>query len=128
MILGIGTDIVRVARMERILKRFGARFARRILTPNELRDFERAARPAHFLAKRFAAKEAAAKAFGTGFRDGLLPRHIGVVHDEFGRPCLEFIGPASLARDRLGPAADHVSIADECEYAVAFVTLSRMDH
>ena len=125
MILGIGTDIVQVARMERNLHRFGGRFPRRILTPNELRDFDRVRQRAHFLAKRFAAKEAAAKAFGTGFRDGLLPRHIGVGHDALGRPCLEFLGPAVQLRARLGAAVDHLSIADERDYAVAFVVLCR---
>jgi holo-[acyl-carrier protein] synthase len=126
VILGIGTDIVQVARMERNLDRFGGRFPRRILTPNELRDFARVPRQAHFLAKRFAAKEAAAKAFGTGFRDGLQPRHIGICHDALGRPCLEFLGPAAQLKDRMGAAVDHVSIADERDYAVAFVVLSRL--
>lgn len=125
MIVGIGTDIVRIARMERNLERFGLRFAQRILTPDELGEFARTVRPAHFLAKRFAAKEAAVKAFGTGFRDGVRPCHIGVGHDQLGRPHLKFVGPAAAARERMGPANDHLSIADERDYAVAFVTLSR---
>lgn len=124
MIFGIGTDIVQVGRMERILTQRGDRFARRILTEREYGDFQRAQAPAHFLAKRFAAKEATAKAMGTGFRKGLHLRHIGVSHDANGRPLLEFDGYAAefVASHEIRSA--HLSLADEREYAVAFVTLS----
>ena len=67
MIFGIGTDIVRVSRLRRDLERFGVRFAERILTDDELAEFHQKENKAHFLARRFAAKEAAAKAMGTGF-------------------------------------------------------------
>jgi len=124
MIFGIGTDIVRVERMKRSLERFGDRFAKRLLTESELRDFAANSSPAHFMAKRFAAKEAAAKAMGIGFRDGLSLRHIGVGHDERGKPRLEFNGYAASFIEEHGINAVHVSLADEAEYAVAFVTLS----
>jgi holo-[acyl-carrier protein] synthase len=123
MIFGIGTDIVRVARMQNNLQRFGDRFARRLLTDNELVDFKGVANPAHFLAKRFAAKEAAAKAMGTGFREGINLRQIGVGHDDNGKPQLEFSGSAAAFLEAHNINAVHVSLADEADHAVAFVTL-----
>lgn len=123
MIYGVGTDIVRVSRMARNLERYGERFAARILTPSELRDFSCSGRPAHFLARRFAAKEAAAKAFGTGFAGGIGWRHIGVSHDPRGRPQLVFDGAAAafMQANRIHTA--HLSLADEDEHALAFVAL-----
>jgi holo-[acyl-carrier protein] synthase len=123
MIVGIGTDIVAVARLRELLDRYGERLATRILTDAELTAFRRAAAPAAFLAKRFAAKEAAAKAFGTGFRDGLSLRHIGVENNDHGRPSLHFTARAAEISARLGVTAAHLSLADEKEYAVAFVVL-----
>jgi holo-[acyl-carrier protein] synthase len=123
MIVGIGTDIVAVARLREMLDRYGERFASRILTEAEMAAFRGAAVPAAFLAKRFAAKEAAAKAFGTGFRDGLSLRHIGVENNAHGRPALHFSGCAAEISVRLGVTAAHLSLADEKEYAVAFVVL-----
>lgn len=125
MIVGIGTDIVSIARFEAMYERHGARVAERILSPAELQAFSKAARPARFLAKRFAVKEAAAKAFGTGFRAGLSLRHIGLCHDEIGRPELVFTGRAEELCRQLQIAISHVSVADEQDYAIAFVTLQR---
>jgi len=123
MIFGIGTDIVRVARMQQSLDKHGERFARRILTEHELIGYRQANKPANFLAKRFAAKEATAKAMGTGFRNGLSLKHINVGHDEQGKPLLEFSGLAAEFMNEQGINEAHVSLADEQEYAVAFVTL-----
>jgi len=125
MIFGIGTDIVRVVRFERSLARYGERFARRILTDAEYADFREIARPAHFLAKRFAAKEATAKAMGTGFRNGLSLKHIGVGHDDNGKPQLQFSGVAADFLDHNSINSTHISLSDEEDHAVAFVTLSR---
>ena len=125
MLVGIGTDIVRIARFERMLERHGTRIAERILGAEELREFAACARPARFLAKRFAVKEAVAKAFGTGFRDGLSLRHIGLKHDGLGRPELSFSGRATELCALLRVGDSHVSVADEDDYAVAFVTLLR---
>lgn len=125
MIHGIGTDIVRVSRMRRSLERFGPRFAARILTEAELTEFARHPRPAHFLAKRFAAKEAAAKAMGIGFRNGLRLRDIGVTHDTNGKPLLQFFGYAKTFMHDEGITETHVSLSDEEDYAVAFVTLGK---
>lgn len=124
MIFGIGTDIVRVDRMQKNIERHGERFAERILTAAELIEFRTEARPAHFLAKRFAAKEAAAKAMGTGFRDGLMLHHIGVTHDQAGKPKLAFTDLAEEFIRRHGITSVHVSLADEQDHAVAFVTLA----
>lgn len=122
MIIGIGTDIVSIERMRRALARHGERFARRILAQQELQAYRTARQPASFLAKRFAAKEAAAKAFGTGFRDGLTLRDIIVRNDLLGRPLLEFDGRARGLCDELGVGGHHLSLSDEREYAIAFVT------
>ncbi len=123
MIYGIGTDIVRVARMEQDIARYGDKFAERILTDAELSEYRQSNARAHFLARRFAAKEAAAKAMGTGFRDGLHLRDIGVTHDANGKPLLEFTGRALEFKREKGIATVHVSLADEEDNAVAFVTL-----
>lgn len=125
MIYGIGTDIVSVERMRNNIERHGDHFAERILTDDELNDFREVVNHAHFLAKRFAAKEAAAKAMGTGFIDGLSLRHIGVSHNALGKPVLVFTGRAEEFMVRENIASAHISLADEMDYAVAFVTLGR---
>ncbi|MHB1950686.1 MAG: holo-ACP synthase [Acidiferrobacteraceae bacterium] len=125
MIYGVGTDIVRVDRMRRAFVRFGDSFAGRILTSDELVHFADEPRKAHFLAKRFAVKEACAKAMGTGFGDGLSLRHIGLAHDGAGRPQLRFHGQAQVIVERERIGAAHVSVSDEAEYALAFVILMR---
>jgi len=124
MIYGIGTDIVSVERMLNNIERFGDRFAERILTEAELFDFKAVVNKAHFLAKRFAAKEATAKAMGTGFINGLSLQHIGVSHDALGKPVLAFSGKAEEFIQQEKISSSHISLADEMEYAVAFVTLS----
>ncbi len=123
MIFGIGTDIVHVVRMEKSLKRFGEKFPKRILTENELADYQKEKKRANFLARRFAAKEATVKAMGMGFSGGLGWRQIGVNHDDKGKPLLEFSGFASEFVRNNGIVETHVSLADENEYAVAVVAL-----
>ena len=81
-------------------------------------------RKAHFLAKRFAAKEAAAKAMGTGFSGGIALSHIGVSHDSAGKPELVFSGEAGDFIRSKGITSIHVSLADEQDHAVAFVTMA----
>lgn len=124
MIYGIGTDIVRVSRMAASLERFGPRFAQRCTTEREFAEFVQCARPAHFLAKRFAAKEAAVKAMGLGFRDGMSLRQIGVAHDGKGKPYLEYEGRARELLDTLGIGATYLSLADEEDYAIAYVIMT----
>ena len=123
MIFGIGTDIVRVARMQEDLDRFGERFAERILTANELREYHQNNNKANFLARRFAAKEAAAKALGTGFSNGVQLHDIEVAHDTQGKPLLEFRGRARQFMQEKCISVAHISLADEQDHAVAFVTL-----
>ena len=123
MIFGIGTDIVRVARMQQDLDRFGERFAARILTENEMQEFRRNAGKANFLARRFAAKEAAVKALGTGFSQGIQLHDIEVGHDAQGKPLLEFHGRAREFMRENSITVSHISLADEQDHAVAFVTL-----
>lgn len=125
MIHGIGVDLVEVARMRRALGRFGERFAERLLSEGELAAFREAPKPDAFLAKRFAAKEAALKALGTGLRKGLSWHQVEVRHDEAGRPLLGFSGRALELADAAQVAETHLSLSDEREYAVAFVTLVR---
>ena len=125
MIHGIGTDIVAIARMEANLVRFGDKFARRILAPQELQAFADSVSPANFLAKRFAAKEAAVKAMGTGFRNGISLGQIAISNDLHGKPILSFSGRALEVCNSLGVGEGHLSLSDEKDYAIAFVTLMR---
>ena len=122
MIFGIGTDIVRVARMQQDLDRYGERFAERILTANELQEYHRNNNKANFLARRFAAKEAAVKALGTGFSGGVQLHDIEVTHDAHGKPLLEFSGRAREFLQEKKISVTHISLADEQDHAVAFVT------
>ncbi|MGM0594502.1 MAG: holo-ACP synthase [Pseudomonadota bacterium] len=122
MIFGIGTDIVSISRIEHALARHGERFAVRILAPAELEAYRTAARPAHFLAKRFAAKEAAAKAFGTGFSGGLSLQDIAVSNDLHGKPELVMHGRAAQMCREMGVGEQFLSLSDEREHAIAFVT------
>jgi holo-[acyl-carrier protein] synthase len=124
MIFGIGTDIVHVARMHESLEKYGDKFARRILTESEYSEFNSANNKTAFLAKRFAAKEATAKAMGTGFSGGLSLQHIGVTHDAAGKPLLEFLQLAEEFIQKHKITQMHLSLADERDYAVAFVTLA----
>jgi holo-[acyl-carrier protein] synthase len=127
MIFGIGTDIVSIQRLRADLERYGDRFAQRILVDEEMVEFRQAGQKAHFLAKRFAAKEAAAKALGTGFRDGVSLHDIAVGHDERGKPLLVFSERLAKRLVERGVAdAGHLSLTDEQEYAVAFVVLEKL--
>lgn len=123
MIYGVGTDIVRVARMQANLERHGEPFAARILSENELTEFRASAKPANFLARRFAAKEAAAKAIGTGIAEGIFLRDIAVAHDARGKPQFVFTGQARDFIEAHHVRRVHLSITDEEDYAVAFVVL-----
>jgi len=120
MIHGIGTDLVALARMDGLLARHGERLARRLLTAQELVEYAASETPARFLAKRFAAKEALAKALGTGLRAPVTLGNIGVGHDGLGRPAyLPSPALADWLRAR-GITRLHLSIADEHDHALAF--------
>lgn len=124
MIYGIGTDIVAVSRLRAMWERHGQRALDRLLAPQELDGFERASDKGRFLAKRFAAKEAFSKAFGTGVRPPVLLNAIAIVHDELGKPKFDFCG--ELAEMVINQELSaHLSISDEADYAVAYVLLEQ---
>ncbi len=124
MILGVGTDLVQRARIEQSLERWGERFARRILSPQELAIFSKHHQPAAYLAKRFAGKEAASKALGTGIGQ-VSWQEISVVNDAAGSPIVELSGAALSLFEARGARHIHVSLTDEKAYALAFVVISR---
>jgi holo-[acyl-carrier protein] synthase len=125
MITGVGTDIVEIERMERLWDRYGARLARRMLGDEEQAALARSRRPGRYLAKQFAAKEAVAKALGTGFRRGVSLRRIPVLRARSGQPLVDLSVLAGLRPDEWGDLRAHVSIADEDGYAIAFAVLER---
>lgn len=124
MIHGVGTDICSVARFERMIERYGERTARRVLGDVELDDFRRAAYPARFLARRFVAKEAFAKALGTGIRKPVLFSAMQVDHDALGKPQMACAGDLAEMMSSQALTA-HLSISDEAEFATAFVVIER---
>lgn len=123
MIFGIGTDIVEYARIEAMWQRHGVRLAARLLSEAELREFHEHPHPARFLAKRFAAKEAFAKAVGSGLRHPVSLGRIGVAHDGLGKPVFQFDALLRSYLAQLGVSAHHLSISDERSTIVAFVVL-----
>ena len=123
MIAGIGTDIVRIERIRKILdKQHGEAFARRVLMDSELDIFSGHSNPVAYLAKRFAAKEAASKALGTGIGKVSF-QHLQVLNDEMGAPRLQFHGYARELQEQRGIRNIHLSLSDEENAAVAFVVL-----
>ena len=120
MILGLGTDIVAIARIAAALERTPG-LAKRILTPVELEQFNASSEPERFLAKRFAAKEAGVKALGTGIGNGVGWQHLEVSHNEMGRPLLSVSATAAERAEELGITHWHLSYSDEVDYVVAQV-------
>jgi holo-[acyl-carrier protein] synthase len=120
MILGTGIDICDIERVRRLLDRFGDRFLRRVFTEVECREALRRRDPAEGLAARWAAKEAASKALGTGFHQGVTWRDFEVVHEPSGRPHLRLSGRAAeIAAHRWGGHHWHVSLTHERGHACA---------
>ncbi|QHB31688.1 holo-ACP synthase [Yersinia canariae] len=122
-ILGLGTDIVEISRIEAVVERSGEKLARRILSPSEWQHYQQHQQPIRFLAKRFAVKEAAAKAFGTGIRNGLAFNQFEVVNDALGKPTLRLHHRAAELAVELGVKSLHVTLADERRYACATVII-----
>lgn len=123
MIFGIGTDLVHIPRIQALLEKHGDKIAMRMLSEMEFLGFQKSTNKAAFLAKRFAAKEATAKALGTGFRDGLSLRHIEVSNNEHGKPQLHFQMRGLELVTELNIGRAMISLSDEKDYAIAFVTL-----
>ena len=125
MIYGIGTDIVAVQRLQSMWERHGEKALERLLAAQEIEEFSGAANKGRFLAKRFAAKEAFAKALGTGVRPPATLSAIAVGHDELGKPLLVFHGQLANTIENLRLKA-HLSLSDEADYAIAHVILESL--
>jgi holo-[acyl-carrier protein] synthase len=130
MILGLGNDIIDIRRIEKTIGRYGARFLERVFTDTERRKSEgRAARAASY-AKRFAAKEACAKALGTGLRRGVFWRDMGVVNLPSGRPTMVLTGGAAEQLRRITPpgyaARVDLTLTDDFPQAQAIVVISAL--
>jgi holo-[acyl-carrier protein] synthase len=128
VILGLGNDIINIRRIEKTIERYGDRFLARVFTDTERKKSDaRAGRIASY-AKRFAAKEACAKALGTGFRKGVFWRDMGVVNLRSGRPTMELTGGAAAQLRRITPggfeARVDVSLTDDFPLAQAIVVIS----
>ena len=123
MIYGVGSDLVEIPRVERALARFGERFARRILCEPELRRFHGHAKPAAYLAKRFAAKEAFTKALGTGIHAPANWHGVWVVNLQSGKPQLEFSAALARLLQERGIRRSHLTLTDERDMAAATVIL-----
>ena len=123
MIIGIGTDIVQIERIKHAFERQGERFAQRILCASELCLFHEKGQSIPYLAKRFAAKEAASKALGTGI-GAVSWQDMEISNDSKGAPVLKLMGAAKENMAALGASQVSISLSDEQDYAVAFVVLS----
>ena len=128
MIIGLGSDLIDIRRIEQTLERFGPRFINRVFTDLEQRKSERRAARAATYAKRFAAKEACAKALGTGLRNGVFWRDMGVVNLPSGQPTLKLTGGAAKRLQEITPkgmkAEISLTLTDDYPLAQAIVIIS----
>ncbi len=128
MIIGIGSDLIDILRVEKTLERFGERFTNRVFTPIERERSDRRKERAASYAKRFAAKEACSKALGSGIRMGVNWREMGVVNLPTGQPTMHLTGSAADRLRRLTPAGFvariDLTITDDYPHAQAFVVIS----
>lgn len=122
-IIGIGLDVVELDRIERTHRRFGYAFARRILTVKELALLP--TKPTAYLASRFAAKEAAVKALGTGFANGVTWQHVQIALEPSGRPILILLGRALELAEGMGMSSAHLSLSHGRDTTAAVVVLER---
>jgi len=122
-IYGIGIDLCDIKRVEKSLGRHAEAFANKILHPNEKAIFDERKFKARYLAKRFAAKEAFAKAIGTGIAEGVILPDIEIKNDDLGKPYLVLHGKSQVKLDLIGATRIHLSISDEKHYAIAQVLI-----
>lgn len=131
MILGVGTDIVEIERITKVYERFPDRFLQKCFHSSEVKEFELCspAQKIPFLAKRFAAKEALAKALGTGFIEHVRLSQIYVVRNKLGKPEVRLDGDTAVFFEtlHLGPKKIHLSLSDEVSYAIAFVIIETLN-
>jgi len=123
MIYGIGTDVVSIKRIDAACQKHGMRFVERILNATERVEHATQVSPMHYLAKRFAVKEAFSKAFGTGIGASMSWHDVWVTHHANGRPSIEVSETLQAKLTAKNIIAVHVSITDEATVAIAFVTL-----
>lgn len=124
MIVGLGNDLIRVSRIERVLARHGQRFIDRLLTDDERATLPEGAKRANRIAKSFAAKEALVKALGAGFR-GIDHRDCGVVRTEIGAPSLRFSPGLQALLSERGISRAHLALTDDGDWVLATVILER---
>ena len=125
--IGLGSDLIDIRRIENTLSKFGDRFKKRIFTENEIKKCEIRKENAACYAKRFAAKEAAAKALGTGFRNGVFWRDLEVTNLPSGKPTITFHGNSQLHLKKITNDKEpdiSLTITDEFPYAQAIVTIN----
>jgi holo-[acyl-carrier protein] synthase len=125
VIHGIGTDLVNVKRIEDALFRYGDRFLHRILSEREVAEYAQSSQPARFLAKRFAAKEAFSKAWGTGIGEAVGWHDVSIAHDARGKPLIAPSAALSQKFVQENILAAHISLSDENDHALAFVILEK---
>ena len=130
MIIGLGSDLCDITRVEQTLARFGERFITRVFTPEERRKAESRAHQAATYAKRFAAKEACAKALGTGFNRGVFMKDMGVINQMSGAPTLKLEGGALKRLESITPeghrAVIHLTLTDDHPMAMAVVVIEAL--
>jgi holo-[acyl-carrier protein] synthase len=128
MIIGIGSDLVALARIERVYTRFGQKLLDRMFSPTEQQKIKQSHNPIKTIASRFAAKEAAAKALGLAIRRGIRFADFQVSNDDFGKPHLHIAGHAARHLHDLAPggARLHLTLAEERGYAMAFVVIEKV--
>lgn len=123
-IIGIGTDIVQLERIETAVNKHGKRFAERILHTNELSIYDDHSQPISYLAKRFSAKEAVSKALGTGIGKHVRLTEIETANDDQGKPVLKYHGITQDYAEKSGVQDSFISLSDERDYALAYVMLT----
>ncbi len=124
-ILGIGVDLVKIDRIERILERHGERLLKRVFDSVEVAYSQKRKKPAIHLACRFAAKEAVSKAFGTGFNGEFGFSEIAVHNNNVGKPEIVLTGKAKKKAEKIGVSSTHLSLSHDSDYAIAQVVLTR---
>ena len=122
--ISVGTDILKIDRIKDVVERLGDRFVQRILTETERGEYARSGLPVAMLAKRFAAKEAVAKALGTGIGRGVSWQDIQIEHNDSGAPLVVLSGGALEVAQGRGGSRVEISLSDEADYVVAFAILA----
>lgn len=122
-IIGIGTDIVRISRIKRVFKKYPKGFAERVLHKNELKVLKNHPSPQYYISRRFSAKEAVAKALGTGIAKGVSFKDIEISNNDHGQPILTLHGSTLEIAQKMGVQNNFISLSDEDKYAIAYVIL-----